>query len=61
MTPGNNLPLATWTEIMGRHYTSSLKDGGNNPERALRLFTDRVIADLKALPARPVRLPQKSD
>lgn len=35
------------TGIFGRHYTQSLKDGGSNPERVLRLFTDRVIEDLK--------------
>ncbi len=44
--------LADITEIMGRHYTQSLKDGGDNPERVLRLFTDRVVEDLKKLPPR---------
>ncbi len=49
------------TEIMGRHYTQSLKDGGQNPERVLRLFADRVVADLKLEPGGPPRVAMRSD
>lgn len=35
------------TEILGRHYQASLEAGGANPERVLRLFTDRVVDDLR--------------
>lgn len=61
MAEVNPLPLAIWTEIMGRHYTASLKDGDNNPQRTLMLFCDRVVADLKALPPAPPRTPKRSD
>lgn len=39
--------LAEITEIMGRHYQASLRDGAASSERTLRLFVDRVIEDLK--------------
>lgn len=55
------IPLAKITEIMGRHFTQSLKDGGSNPDRVLRLFTDRVVDDLKREPSGPARLPGRSD
>jgi ketosteroid isomerase-like protein len=47
------------TEAMAKPYAAALKE--KSVERALRLFTDDVITALKALPARPPRLPQRSD
>lgn len=35
------------TAIMGRHYRSSLTDAKGNADRALWLFTERVVADMK--------------
>lgn len=73
MEVGNpSIRLRTITRLMGRHFTQSLRDGGANPERVLRLFTDRVVADLKALPTEDpapapaptlyhTRVPMKSD
>lgn len=44
--------LSRCTEIMSRHYQQALRDGGQNPERVLRLFTQAVIDDLKREGAR---------
>ena len=66
MTLDPLIRMSRVTDLMGRHYTQSLKDGGQNPERVLRLFTDRVVADIKREPDEPptlyhTRLPQKSE
>ena len=55
------MTLEQITEIFGRHYTQALKDGGKNPERVLRLFTQAVIDDLKRIPAAPPRVAMRSD
>ena len=47
------------TRAMDAPYAAAIKE--KSVERALRRFTDELIDALKALPARPPRVPQRSD